>query len=99
MGRDTRLTDQFGVLLRILVVSTERVLEALSQLPQWLLLRLPRHGDMRELFAVRGRNEVAATGCVVTAIWGRGKRAAGKLWEARRVGRRSGVLWLYWCGA
>ena len=37
-------TDDFGVLLRILVMAAEGVLQTLGELPQGLLLRLPRHG-------------------------------------------------------
>jgi hypothetical protein len=64
------LTDDFGIFLHALVVSTERVLETLGQLPQGLVLWLPRHGGDCELrfavcelgrFAVRGQAVIATS--------------------------------------
>jgi hypothetical protein len=51
------VTDQFGILHGRLVLAAERVLETLGQLPQLLVLRLPRHGGGWGgvwWFAVRG---------------------------------------------
>jgi hypothetical protein len=48
----SRSTDNIGILLHARVLEGERAVEALHQLPQRLVLWLPRHGG--EWFAAGG---------------------------------------------
>lgn len=95
LGEHSKYTDDFGVLLHTGVLACERVLQTLHELPQGLLVWLPRH-DGRWLALLCGKLRRVADGVEVDV---RGRRSECIVEDFESVYSLWGALsWFCRCG-